>query len=536
MTLSMSAAGPARAKKTFSGCWTCRQRHVRCDEGRPCCSRCNKGGFACRGYGIRLVWIDPATNEWERKIRRVVGEPTPYNDTSPSMQVDVPKALDQLDQDVNQHDHQSAESLSGALMSHTANFEEEEEDTTTLQPRIARRTSVDAGSTTVHRHLDLLPRPAEQRELIHHWVSFVSWHMVPVDGPDNPFRTVLTPMALEGLNTPSQESNGRVALLHALCATSAFSRGQFLDDDKLLTLAKKHYHLAILHLRHTLASLAKSDLDAQRDSVIATITMFSVMDMITGRSSEWRTHVEGGASLLPISEGSIWNGGKSSSMIYQCYLAVAALCNIELPETIDVESGECKHYMLDTFFGLTRPIFQNIVKLNSLLKRTLVADIAPDVLNELENETRANPPDDADFEGLIDPRKRQLAHHHAFVFHYGSLINFERTVRGTSPCALQDLVAQAIDHFEDIERLGADTVGCTLIWPPFVVACECLRADLQDRMMNWYKSKRRHGFMNLEISKDVAQEVWRRRDEAPKGIDIRWQDVVADLKIDIVLA
>jgi hypothetical protein len=55
-------------------------------------------------------------------------------------------------------------------------------------------------------------------------------------------------------------------------------------------------------------------------------------------------------------------------------------------------------------------------------------------------------------------------------------------------------------------------------------------------MMNWYKSKRRHGFMNLEISKDVAQEVWRRRGEAPKGIDIRWQDVVADLKIDIVLA
>lgn len=491
-----------------------------------------------------------------------MGEPTLYTDTSPSMQVDVPKALDRLEQvnacsigpfsvfplqdetqrnldyieDMDQHDHQSDQSPSSALTSHTANFDQEEGSATTLQQLIARRTSVDAGSTSVHRHLDLLPRPAEQRELIHHWVSFVSWHMVPVDGPDNPFRSVLTPMALEGLNTPSQESNGRVALLHALCATSAFSRGQFLIDDKLLTLAKKHYHLAILHLRHTLASLAGSELDAQRDSVIATITMFSVMDMITGRSSEWRTHVEGGASLLPVSEGSIWNGGKSSSMIYQCYLAVAALCNIDLPESIDVESGECKHYVLDAFFGLTRPIFQNIVKLNSLLKRTLVADVGPDVLNELENETRANPPDDVDFESLKDPRKRQLAYHHAFVFHYGSLIHFERTVRGTSPCALQDLVAQAIDHFEEIERLGADTVGCTLIWPPFVIACECLWADLQNRMLSWYKSKRRHGFMNLEISKDVAQEVWRRREEGPGGFDIRWQDVLADLKIDFVLA
>jgi hypothetical protein len=55
-------------------------------------------------------------------------------------------------------------------------------------------------------------------------------------------------------------------------------------------------------------------------------------------------------------------------------------------------------------------------------------------------------------------------------------------------------------------------------------------------MLDWYKVKRRHGFLNLEISKNLAQEVWRRRNEAPNNIDVRWQDVRTDLEIDIVLA
>lgn len=40
--------------KTYSGCWTCRHRHVKCDVDRPACHRCVKGGLVCQGYGIRL--------------------------------------------------------------------------------------------------------------------------------------------------------------------------------------------------------------------------------------------------------------------------------------------------------------------------------------------------------------------------------------------------------------------------------------------------------------------------------------------------
>lgn len=42
--------------KTFTGCWTCRFRGIKCDDTRPTCTRCRKRRVVCEGYGIRLVW------------------------------------------------------------------------------------------------------------------------------------------------------------------------------------------------------------------------------------------------------------------------------------------------------------------------------------------------------------------------------------------------------------------------------------------------------------------------------------------------
>ncbi|EXJ87525.1 hypothetical protein A1O3_04485 [Capronia epimyces CBS 606.96] len=581
---------PIKHTKTFSGCWTCRDRHVKCDEGRPECTRCLKGGFDCQGYGIRLVWVDPDTQEREQNIRRAIGTPEIYEDDSRFMQIDVQEALETIDRlstqsmglssgpfsvfalkqcpplDVeagNEVDISYSAAEAGALCDPSIGFQEEysdEEDQDIEEiispallgastpvydresPRETALCTSDGGHPRISRHLDLLPRPSEQRELIHHWTSFLCWHLVPIDRPDNPFRSVFTPMALAGLTSPSDQSTGSIALFHALCATSAFSRGQLLNGDaQTLTLAMKHYHLAIMHLRHSLANINDHrQAEDQRGSILATITMFSAMDMITGRSSEWRTHLQGGASWLATIEGKVWDRDKSSSMVYQGYLAIAALCNINLPSTVNVESEDFldeRNYVLDRFFGLTRPILKHIVMMNSLIKRfsTTKLSIDAEALDELELQLYEQTPDSLDLEGL-DPRGQALTRHHAYVFYYASLIYFQRTVRRRPPDELQELVKFAVAHLEDIEDLGGDAIGCTLVWPPFVVACECQSIDLQQRMLAWYMLKRRHGFMNLEKSKDIAMELWQRRSLAPKDVDIQWQDVLKDLKMDIVLA
>lgn len=41
-----------------AGCWTCRRRGYRCDEGVPACAACTRLGIKCEGYNIRLTWME----------------------------------------------------------------------------------------------------------------------------------------------------------------------------------------------------------------------------------------------------------------------------------------------------------------------------------------------------------------------------------------------------------------------------------------------------------------------------------------------
>lgn len=634
---------PIKHTKTFSGCWTCRERHVKCDEGKPTCNRCRKAGVECQGYGIKLVWSDPNTKEREQNIRRAIGMPSIYDSSSTFMSIDVEETLDSLDRvaiaetneafvalslgpfsvfNINPSDSSTAETecvdafdsscvdepvsldfmafdisddLTGLAHQELDDDVEEVISSTlvgsqvsalplesAIYPRDLHMSKIspnmwyaNQNGPKISRHLDLLPRRQDQRELIHHWTNFVCWHLLPVDLPSNPFRSVFTPMALEGLHTPSSTSNGSIALFHALCAASAFSRSQLLHNDpKILTLAAKHYQLAIVHLRHSLSDLTSASplllpsiddtiaptppvSDLQRTSILATITMFSAMDMITGRFSEWRTHLQGGASWLATVNSAVWQHDRSSSMVYQGYLAIAALSNINLPSNLDADNEELfldsRHYMLDRFFGLTRPILRHIVVMNSLVRQissaastgsqdTTSATAVAMKLDRLQAQLYEQTPDTLDLSDLT-PTEATLARHHAYVFYYASLVFFARAVRRLPPESpeIQSLVECAVQRLEEIETLGGDDVGCTLVWPPLVVASECLTEELQGRMLAWYKLKRRHGFMNLEKSKDIAKELWRRRKELEEQglggvMDLQWQDILKDLNMDIVLA
>lgn len=61
-----------RSKRVRTGCLTCRERHLKCDETMPECLNCKKSSRECK-RGVRLNFIDtqvktppvtPATDEW----------------------------------------------------------------------------------------------------------------------------------------------------------------------------------------------------------------------------------------------------------------------------------------------------------------------------------------------------------------------------------------------------------------------------------------------------------------------------------------
>lgn len=53
---SAAAQNSTSRTKTFTGCWTCRARKIKCDLRRPTCFRCEKGNLQCAGYSIKLRW------------------------------------------------------------------------------------------------------------------------------------------------------------------------------------------------------------------------------------------------------------------------------------------------------------------------------------------------------------------------------------------------------------------------------------------------------------------------------------------------
>ncbi|KAF5573595.1 fungal Zn binuclear cluster domain-containing protein [Fusarium pseudocircinatum] len=52
----MPSTPSRRRTRTFTGCWTCRARRVKCDEVKPSCKRCTNASRICEGYDVRLIW------------------------------------------------------------------------------------------------------------------------------------------------------------------------------------------------------------------------------------------------------------------------------------------------------------------------------------------------------------------------------------------------------------------------------------------------------------------------------------------------
>ncbi|KAI0173271.1 hypothetical protein GGR52DRAFT_379662 [Hypoxylon sp. FL1284] len=70
--MTSSDAVPAKSRRVRTGCLTCRERHLKCDEGIPDCLNCRKSNRDCK-RGVRLNFIDmtckeppymPPTEEW----------------------------------------------------------------------------------------------------------------------------------------------------------------------------------------------------------------------------------------------------------------------------------------------------------------------------------------------------------------------------------------------------------------------------------------------------------------------------------------
>jgi hypothetical protein len=122
-----------KGNKSFNGCWTCRQRSIRCDENKPQCFKCINANRECEGFDVRLTWLTitpeqlcqrEAASQWgsrdlfsrrdndgdektpSRPKRRHIPSRTIFNVNLPSYnEVELDTVLYEVQVNSEQHDH-----------------------------------------------------------------------------------------------------------------------------------------------------------------------------------------------------------------------------------------------------------------------------------------------------------------------------------------------------------------------------------------------------------------------------------------------
>uniref|UniRef100_A0A060SYY1 ARAD1C04444p n=1 Tax=Blastobotrys adeninivorans TaxID=409370 RepID=A0A060SYY1_BLAAD len=98
-------------KRLRTGCWTCRRRGYKCDEGKPECANCTRLKIKCEGYGIRLKWQNTNSPRRTRNSKGSTIKSTNLSRTNSSLR----SSSSELDGDVisTSTTHQISPQLSG---------------------------------------------------------------------------------------------------------------------------------------------------------------------------------------------------------------------------------------------------------------------------------------------------------------------------------------------------------------------------------------------------------------------------------------
>lgn len=394
------------------------------------------------------------------------------------------------------------------------------------QDNIIDGTSSELAVNSPSPAINPLPLPRPETELVHHWVIFLSGNMMLIDTPDNPCRTTFMPLALKGLDDPSSESNIHLSIFHAICASSAFSLFHLRQDSRYQSLAMHHDQLALGHLRGSLQKAKRLN-----EPMLAAVLSCITAEAMSGRRSRWRAHVAGGLGLLENEIHGGWIRGPTASRLLQSYLSLSSLCSLpmstQLISLLNAPS-EVRHY-LERSHGITTPIVQFLAQMTTTIESK--CDIPVEELDRLELQLYLN------FPRLSTPGAPGsiIIQHALNSFYYASIIYFRRTLRRVPVRDVQDLVEKAVDELEAVETLTRGKGGCAYNWSSFVVAADCQRQDLQDRMLSWFDRKSRNGIQNVNILCEIVKALWHRRAQAGIDADIHWQELAKEADFDIML-
>ncbi|RAH75779.1 hypothetical protein BO86DRAFT_393978 [Aspergillus japonicus CBS 114.51] len=497
-------------QRSYSGCWTCRKRHVRCDERQPDCARCERAGFSCEGYATALNWVGQGDGSGPNRVgapsgRRMRRRCAPASGHRSWPTLNSSQTQEELEDRVTRHGEAQQGPFSVFAVVRVAEG--------------GRRSSWGA----VGHFLDC-NEPPPQRRLLDHWRLRLSAALMPIPAGNNILVSVFLPLALQGSVQPHVVATGRRALFHAICGLSASNLASLHSNDpELLELAVAHRRQSFNQLRLQLSALeAGGGEDSEVVALLATIILHLTESATEGIAHVWRQHIRGGLGLLQAVRSDLWSVSTSAAMVREMFqflhtVATYQQCHchppIGSPTSGWYSSGSADNprdlaYIQPALGGFPYTLLTALHRIQALPP---AADLSPTHLDCMERELcHLAPP--------AGSRTHQPEIIHCHILHCSLLIFFQRrTGRG----ALGGLEKLAHAGWEHVRRLDAfETRGSPVTWPIIVIACEIQLQELRDQVLRWLALRARSGFAVYRRARDLLLRIWSGAN--PTFADHRW--------------
>ncbi|BCR93786.1 Zn(II)2Cys6 transcription factor [Aspergillus luchuensis] len=548
-----AAAAPEKRKRVrrwhhrgFTGCSTCRRRHVRCDEASPSCKNCTRLGLECDGTQGRMTF-------------KVYGPP--QADSSPATAKKCDKKIkSEGDKQVKQE---------------PAGDENEPFETLVVSP-----TTVSDLKPIKYRFQDPIS-PAEflsssldcvEGRYYTHFVDQVSTLLLIYDNSNNinPYRRFFPELARSSTSMASaMQAMGALHLANT-------SKGQQRN---------KHFQQAMSNYGEVVKSFRTRYTDPNhsvRLTDFATCLLLSLFEMMDSQHHNWAIHLKGAREIYRILFTPNDDPDKEAKRLAEInhplrpflvsllsYLDVAGACatsegtvvegsywtthgggweyNLGTP-SLSTEQPAYSHHLVElrqcwsammeiqaaiSAFGKAKqdglmPFEQQDLVYHELLQRLvqwrLNAPQALQMLGELDDESlRQYPyPDVLEYAGCIEAYEKAT---NIFLHRVGAAgrpdIQPQR--------ALLDMLATRILAL--IGKLAKDVGQLAVLWPLFTAGRESRNESEQKFVRQTMTDLQRFGFKNVDKALEELEQAWFKQRAFPEG----WIDTMDDIRSSILL-
>ncbi|KAF1851625.1 uncharacterized protein K460DRAFT_38669 [Cucurbitaria berberidis CBS 394.84] len=265
MQRNQRSNGDARRR---TGCWPCKDMHVRCTEERPRCARCKRLGVECE-YGMKLLWQEDAIQRgiclgregaWSKKGKPKAHKPDAQQRASRPYFIPTTKKPIFLN----------------TTYRHFGSQSEDEQDEQDGQDEEHHPYTIPS-PTPALSHFGALP--TTEAYLLDYFISGICPNC-SLSATHNPYLRYITPMTF--VYPP----------LHNAVLSIAATERQLLNDRRFEKQAWWYKSQALKGLQATIAS------GFITWPFIATILMLCFGDIADGCNEAWRTHLRGGLALI----------------------------------------------------------------------------------------------------------------------------------------------------------------------------------------------------------------------------------------------